>query len=363
MAWSVYGRWPFSFIGSRPHSPEKEQAVLRVSLGTPVLLAYGTFAALHGSFAAYITTALMAVYVAFGALSLGAVLISPSICRPRLVVATVADQGLAFAALALGGAVALPLLWSIFWFLIGSGCRYGRGTLAISAVTALSGVAGLMVWQPWWIANFSAGLGLAFSIVAVSIYLGVLVRRLELANRQLEEYATTDSLTGLKNRLWLEDAIATSLQSGGAGDGIALLLIDLDGFKAANDAYGHDVGDMLLQVFAREMARCMREGDILARLGGDEFVVLVREAEGKATVLAVASRIHAVLAGLTSVAGHAVEVSASIGVCRLPRDSQARHLGSPQIMRAADLAMYRAKTAGNGQTAFSTDADYESFAQ
>jgi diguanylate cyclase (GGDEF)-like protein len=331
-----------------------------VSLGTLTLLAYWLFSRSDPSPQTAMTLRAIAVYVIFGGISLIAVLLWPAERKWRVTLAAIIDQAIVFSAFALGGAMALPLLWGVFWFLIGSGCRYGRGTLAVSALTALAGALGLMTWAPWWQVNLHAGIGIASSICAVSIYLAVLLKRLEAANQRLERYAVTDSLTGISNRLYIEGTIATALQTGPrySSAGAALLLIDLNGFKAINDTYGHATGDAVLQAVARGLALQTREGDTLARLGGDEFIVLVREAPDRPALLAMADNVHAMLGALTLGDGVLAGVSASIGVCRFPTHDQARHLSVQQLMRAADLAMYRAKSGGNGETAFADESDY-----
>ncbi|MFX1676754.1 GGDEF domain-containing protein [Paraburkholderia sp. A2WS-5] len=342
--------WPGQgFLGAFQKNPEKEQAVLRVSLGGLVFLAYLAAASVYRTKNIYETTALVALYVAYGGVTYIAATVAPGRSRRRLTLTTFADQSLLIALLAVGGQATLPLLWVVFWFLVGAGCRYGQRMLGLSCAVALTGIAGLMHWQPWWHANFTAGLGVALSLAATSIYLAVLVRR-------LEKQAATDPLTGLSNRVQLEHAIGRTLalRSPEASQA-ALLLIDLDGFKEVNDAHGHAVGDELLRRFAAALASCVRRGDTLARLGGDEFVVLAHQIPSKANALSIATRIHAILGAMRTVAGHPVAVSGSIGVCMLAQEAGASPLApltARALMRAADGAMYRAKSRGSGQTVF-----------
>jgi diguanylate cyclase len=349
-------RRPHGFAWSEHRHPEREQATLRVGMGAAVLLAYGLFAWLVPSHGAALVTRLIAVYVSYGALTLLIVnRTSPS--RIRLAVTTVLDQALLGAALAVGGGIALPLLWVVFWFLIGSGCRYGKRPLALSCATALVVVAALAVWQPWWIHNRPAALGLGLSVLGASVYLSVLVDRLGNANRDLARQASTDPLTGLSNRYALEHVVNQSMST--ARDGTALLLIDLDGFKEVNDTYGHAVGDMLLQSFAQLLARHTRKADAVARLGGDEFVVLARDVRDRTDVLSVADGIHSMLATITSVQERPVSVSASIGACLLSSAIDADHADMNAVLRAADRAMYRAKSLGEGKTVFAEPRDFE----
>lgn len=344
--------WPRQgLLGAFPKNPEKEQAVLRVSLGSVVWLAYLAAASVYHTKTLYETNALIALYMAFGGLTCAAATLAPQRSRMRLTLTTFCDQALLIALLAVGGQATLPLLWVVFWFLVGAGCRYGRRMLALSCAVALAGLAGLMRWQAWWHANLMAGLGVALSVAATSLYLATLVYR-------LERQAATDPLTGLSNRIRLEQAIARTLALRGPEAGqAALLLIDLDGFKEVNDAHGHAIGDELLRRFATALVARMRRGDTLARLGGDEFVVLAQQIPDKAGALTIATSIHATLRDLCAIGEHPVAVSGSIGVCMLAQVVSEAPLTARTLMRAADSAMYRAKSHGNGQTVFAEAAD------
>jgi diguanylate cyclase (GGDEF)-like protein len=338
-------------FGVYRENPEKEQAVLRMSLGTLVLLAYVAAAFIFRSRNTFATLAVVAFYVTFGVTTFAAVKVAPARSRLRLTLTTLVDQATLIAALAVGGEAALPLLWVIFWFLVGAGCRYGQRMLGLSCAVALGGFAGLTLWQPWWRNNITLGLGVASSVAATSLYLAVLVHR-------LTKQAATDPLTGLGNRVRLEQAIGRTLaaRDGEAGR-TALLLIDLDGFKEVNDTHGHAVGDELLRSFATALMSRMRRGDTLARLGGDEFVVLAHQIYDEQGALSIAHSIHAILSNVRTAGGYPVAVSGSIGVCMLAQATGAARLDARTAMRAADSAMYRAKTRGAGQTAFADAAD------
>jgi diguanylate cyclase (GGDEF)-like protein len=351
----------YAFAWSAHRNPEREQATLRVWMGAMVLVAYLAYAWFHPTHDAAEMVIFVAVYVAYGAASLIAVRTMAGPSRVRLVITTIADQALVAIGIAIGGPLGLPLLWVVFWFLIGSGCRYGKTTLAVSCATALVAISALAAWQPWWQANRPAALGVALSVLGASVYLSVLVDRLGNANRDLARQASTDPLTGLSNRYALEQTVgrAMSAIATDAADMSALLLIDLDGFKEVNDTYGHGTGDLLLQGFAALLTRRMRKTDTVARLGGDEFVVLARHVPDRAAVLAVADSIHAMLATLTSVEDRSVRVSASVGACMIHGGVGAQFRDIATLMRAADRAMYRAKTLGQGQTVFADGGDFE----
>jgi diguanylate cyclase (GGDEF)-like protein len=346
--------WPGQAVfGAFSENPEKEQAVLRISLGTVVLLAYLAAAFVSHSRNTYETLLAVAIYVTFGAATFMAVTMAPARSHLRLTLTTLTDQALLMTALAVGGQAALPLLWVVFWFLVGAGCRYGQRMLGLSCAVALGGLAGLTLWQPWWRTNITVGLGMAFSVAATSVYLAVLVHR-------LKKQAATDPLTGLSNRVRLEQAISRTLVTRGVEAGrTALLLIDLDGFKDVNDTHGHAAGDELLRSFASALTSRMRRGDTLARLGGDEFVVLAQHVYDKQGALAIADSIHAILNNMRAVGGHPVAVSGSIGVCMLAEGNGQARFDARTLMRAADSAMYRAKTRGKGQTAFADAAEMQ----
>lgn len=172
------------------------------------------------------------------------------------------------------------------------------------------------------------------------------VRRLE---AQMQFQATHDTLTGLVNR-WqfgrrLEQTIAESTRS---GQPCALLLLDLDDFKAVNDGYGHAAGDQVLLEVARRLEGTLRAGDTLARLGGDEFTVLLPQVGPLQEVELVAARLLEALCQPYQVHGFELDSGASLGIALCPHDAQ----DAATLMRFADMAMYHAKESGRAQYAF-----------
>lgn len=159
----------------------------------------------------------------------------------------------------------------------------------------------------------------------------------------LERQALHDPLTKLPNRLLLMDrahqALARLHRSNGP---IAVLFIDLDGLKAINDSLGHAVGDLLLVAVAERLAATLRDSDTVARLGGDEFVILAEDLESDAEALAVAERVVNGLETPFEIGSSQVSMFASVGVS-VSRDPEA---DPEDLLREADVAMYRAKRAG-----------------
>jgi diguanylate cyclase (GGDEF)-like protein/PAS domain S-box-containing protein len=160
---------------------------------------------------------------------------------------------------------------------------------------------------------------------------------------QLRHEAFHDPLTGLANRALLTDraeqALARSVRSGAT---VAVLLIDLDGFKGVNDSLGHQVGDVVLCEVARRLESLVRSEDTVARLGGDEFVVLIDDVSGLEETKALAARVCDVLRPRFSLPGWDYAVTASVGVAI----GSASGTDAPDLLRDADTAMYVAKTGG-----------------
>jgi diguanylate cyclase (GGDEF)-like protein/PAS domain S-box-containing protein len=159
----------------------------------------------------------------------------------------------------------------------------------------------------------------------------------------LERQALHDPLTRLPNRMLLMDRARQAISRLHRSDGVvALLFIDLDKFKSVNDTLGHDVGDQLLVGMSERLAELMRDSDTVARLGGDEFVVLAEEIESAGEAMALADRVLDALERPFPVGRSDVAMLASVGVAV----SASPETSPEEMLREADLAMYRAKAAG-----------------
>ncbi|MBG0818550.1 GGDEF domain-containing protein [Planomonospora sp. ID82291] len=164
------------------------------------------------------------------------------------------------------------------------------------------------------------------------------VREQERAERLLAYQASYDPLTGLANRR----TITARLDACSAGD--VLLYLDLDGFKAVNDTYGHDAGDALLVEVARRLRAAVREDDLVVRLGGDEFALLCPQASVHADVIPLAERVLEAIAAPIGYDGHELRVGTSIGIAVVDATTT-----PGDLVRKADAAMYEAKRAGRGR--------------
>jgi diguanylate cyclase (GGDEF)-like protein len=166
------------------------------------------------------------------------------------------------------------------------------------------------------------------------------------AEQKIHWLARHDPLTEIANRLQFHEALNEALRNLGPSYGLALHWIDLDGFKSVNDTLGHPVGDALLKSVARSLQRAVRKNDIVARLGGDEFAVLQARSRvaKKADAKRMAQRLLEEIGKPHIVGGQQVSCSASIGIAFAPLHGQT----AEELLKAADLALYRAKANGKG---------------
>lgn len=182
----------------------------------------------------------------------------------------------------------------------------------------------------------------------VQNYVGILsdITQLKDYQQHLEYVAHHDPLTDLPNRILFADRLNQAIsQSERRAQALAVVYLDLDGFKEVNDTHGHDVGDELLIVVARRMKEVLRGGDTVARLGGDEFVGLLVDFDTKAQCGPVLQRLLETVAEPITIGALQLQVSASLGVAFYPDDAA----DADQLMRHADQAMYAAKQSGKNR--------------
>ncbi|MGZ3238854.1 MAG: diguanylate cyclase domain-containing protein [Burkholderiaceae bacterium] len=163
------------------------------------------------------------------------------------------------------------------------------------------------------------------------------------------EKANYDLLTALPNRRLFRDRLEQDVKHAARiGRPIALLFIDLDHFKEANDQFGHEAGDLILRIATERMLSCVRETDTVARLGGDEFTVILQDLNDAGHVELVAEKIVKELASPYPIADQSVDLSASVGIALCPQDGAT----PDQLINNADQAMYAAKRAGRNRLSF-----------
>jgi diguanylate cyclase (GGDEF)-like protein len=188
----------------------------------------------------------------------------------------------------------------------------------------------------------------ALGIVA-SIRLKRTMSHVEASQREAEHLAAHDVLTGMPNRMLFIEHLEQELDRVRRGsEGIAVLFLDLDGFKIINDSFGHAVGDQLLLECGKRMRATIRGTDTLARLGGDEFAIIQTDVTVAHQAALLAQRLIDEVKRPFEIEGLHVRVGVSVGIALAPENGSA----TEDLMRLADIAMYRAKHAGRGRFAF-----------
>ncbi len=177
----------------------------------------------------------------------------------------------------------------------------------------------------------------------------VLEQKLHNSFQKAKVLAEQDSLTGLANRYSFEEALSASItQKPRDNAKLALTLLDLDNFKFINDTHGHDVGDELLKQVAKRVSNCLRGNEVFARLGGDEFAIILSNLHTIDNATRVTKRILSSLEVPFIISGIDIKMSASIGIAIYPDNS----VEAIELLKFADIAMYRAKKLGRNQICY-----------
>lgn len=167
---------------------------------------------------------------------------------------------------------------------------------------------------------------------------------------KLEHTAKHDSLTQLPNRFLLSELLMHEMhRAKRSNKQLALLFVDLDGFKDVNDTYGHDAGDEVLSTVASRMRAIVRASDIVSRIGGDEFVIVITDLNKSEEIIPFLQRLLSDLSSHIKYNKESLNISASIGVSFYPQKAD---IGNEVLIRQADQAMYTAKSAGKNQYKF-----------
>ncbi len=172
------------------------------------------------------------------------------------------------------------------------------------------------------------------------------ITRRKVNERNLKKLATKDALTGLSNRNVFNQQLSQSLKRANReASKVALLFIDLDLFKSINDNYGHNVGDKLLVLVAKRIARDRRATDVVARLGGDEFAVILHNIDKTEIICKIAAVIISSLKSTYKIENTECHIGASIGIAIYPENAT----NATDLVKKADAAMYKAKEAGRNR--------------
>ena len=168
------------------------------------------------------------------------------------------------------------------------------------------------------------------------------------AQAKISHMARHDALTGLPNRVLFHEQLEQGLRRAGSGDQLAVLCLDLDHFKDINDSLGHPIGDALLKEVGRRLRATVGESDTVARLGGDEFAVVQIGRSEEAAARSLAGRLVEAISAPYEIDGHQIVIGVSIGISLSPQDGS----DPDELLKNADLALYRAKADGRGTYRF-----------
>ncbi len=251
-----------------------------------------------------------------------------------------------------GNEVAALFLFVYPFTAIGNGFRYGEKWLLISALLGAIGLAILLGKSEYWSGISMISAGLAINFIMVVTYTGLLLRKLRSTTAKLEELATHDALTGLPNRRLIMDQLRQTLEFNLQNRRtVAFVYFDLDGFKRVNDTLGHGAGDFLLQEVGRRTRSLLRDTDLLARLGGDEFSIVMDSVQSREDAEIICRRVVQAVEEITSIMGHPIAVSVSVGCVIVTPDSINSNNDSSEesVMRQADACMYQSKKSGRGR--------------
>ena len=271
--------------------------------------------------------------------------------------ASVLIAAVGLAALGAAGAVsaaAAPAFAAAAWRRephAGPGPAFSR--IVLTAILAFATIALTLLTVGQFSSVDAAAVGLAIATVIAGMARAGLtvIERLEEVRRQ----AVTDDLTGLANRRHLLDRLDVAIATCPEADELALLLVDLDGFKELNDTLGHHAGDQVLRQIGPRLKGLLRSDDTLARLGGDEFAVVLCPAD-EASASSAGLRVRSALERSFEVGDMRVHIDASVGIALFPRHS--RHaLG---LLQRADVAMYEAKRRRTGHEVYLPGRDHHS---
>src|SRR5438477_9462565 len=204
---------------------------------------------------------------------------------------------------------------------------------------------GETIWCEWY---HSCLLDEQGRIVSILSFVQDVSSRIQ-AEERLQYLATRDALTGLPNRLLLQERLAQAIAHAKRSAGrVGVLFIDLDRFKNVNDTLGHRIGDELLKRVTAALSRTLREADLLARLGGDEFMVIIEELDDAEVLNGIAHKLLEAISQPFEIEEHEIFVTSSIGISVYPDDSD----DPDELLKHADVAMYRSKELGRNTYQF-----------
>lgn len=298
------------------------------------------------------------IYFAVGIAILAVILWRPAPSPARRLFAIVGDNTAISTMIAVAGGPGEMLYPIYLWLVIGNGFRYGQKYLFVAMAASVIGFGLAVANSSYWLSQPLAVAGLSVGLVALPLYFVVLLQRLQRATNELNTLyeqmaaqATHDNLTGLPNRKLFYDQLRHEIDAARRRQtGLAVMFIDIDGFKQINDTHGHPVGDDVIRIVGHALNSGVRSTDSVARFGGDEFLVLVTDVN-VAQAGIVAQKLLDKLTTLRIPHHDDIRLSGSIGIAVLSTAAD----NPDSMIRQADVAMYRAKKSGKNAYRLYTD--------
>ncbi|MCW8956399.1 MAG: diguanylate cyclase [Gammaproteobacteria bacterium] len=238
----------------------------------------------------------------------------------------------------------------LLWIIIANGMRFGSQYLYFSMAISTAGLIITILNTPFLTNYMPVSVGMIMGVFILPLFFGILLHELKESHRELQAQihktthaAAHDILTGLPNRLFFIDHVTAAIKTAREQHKkLALLFIDLDGFKKINDNMGHKTGDRLLQLVAKRIKARLRDGDTVARLGGDEFVVLLNNVNTAETAMIFAERLIDIFNEPFYIDHRTVLASGSVGISLFPGHGE----DVDTLIHHADTAMYKVKRRG-----------------
>lgn len=297
----------------------------------------------------------LSAFFLFAVIWIGVVGLSVSTFRMRRLISTVLDPITFSFAVYYAGELMAPVMWAPAIMVIGNGLRNGPRFAKLSGFTAVVFTAAALWFSPHWNINPLVYEGMVAAILIVPWFTLSLAAHVARANREMqvraaifESASRTDSLTELLNRTGFFQVLQKAIDdTRDKSSRSAVMLVDLDGFKAINDACGHSAGDRTLKEVAACLRGCFRSGDKVARIGGDEFGIVLFDVPSHDAVERLAQKVIDAISEIQVPCRPDLRLGASIGICCLTPEGQCDDGGI--LMDTADKLMYQAKRGGKNQ--------------
>jgi diguanylate cyclase (GGDEF)-like protein len=258
------------------------------------------------------------------------------------------------------GQTGLVFIFIYLWIIVGNGLRYGKRSLFESLFLGVFFYLLMVANTPYWRNDTYLVLGYLFCMILVPLYFYSMLKKLNTSNAELAKLADKlqiaamhDSLTGLPNRALFQESLEHALSMAQRRqERLAVLFIDLDGFKQVNDTHGHQSGDAVLTTVASRLLGLVRKSDLVARFAGDEFMLLLNNANQKKVDL-VARKVVSKINAPIVLADRTLAVTASIGIAVYPESGTT----AAEILAKADTAMYQCKQQGKNRMKIAGDTE------